>query len=261
MAPEALIESLAFTPPVPRDQLPDMFDLPSENPEDPGLPNLYHYLQPPLLDETFKVPMKAFTAGEMHVYYDPENPRRYRRPDWFAALGVEPMYEGHLRESFVVWQEGVRPFIIVELLSYSTMDEDLGTARPHPGDGLNKLEVYRDILRVPVYIVFDREEIRNTTALRLEAGSYRRIDCVFDDRVHLPVPEIGLTLVSWFGKYRGNLSYWLRWAATDGALIPTSEERAEQSERDLLEERAENRKREARLRALLHEAGIDPDKR
>ena len=36
--------------------LPTMYDLPSEDPEEPGLPDIFHGLQPQLLDETLWLP-------------------------------------------------------------------------------------------------------------------------------------------------------------------------------------------------------------
>jgi Uma2 family endonuclease len=36
----------------PREILPTMYDLPSEHPEEPGLPDEHHYLQPQLLSAT-----------------------------------------------------------------------------------------------------------------------------------------------------------------------------------------------------------------
>lgn len=38
----------------PKDVLPTMYDLPSEDPQEPGLPDQFHLLQPRLLDETFR---------------------------------------------------------------------------------------------------------------------------------------------------------------------------------------------------------------
>ena len=43
-------------PQSPKDYLPTMYDLPSENPEEPGLPDEFHLLQPRLLAETFLPP-------------------------------------------------------------------------------------------------------------------------------------------------------------------------------------------------------------
>ncbi|WP_445638784.1 hypothetical protein NSTC745_01228 [Nostoc sp. DSM 114161] len=37
----------------PKDVLPTMYDLPSEDPQEPGLPDRFHLLQPRLLNETF----------------------------------------------------------------------------------------------------------------------------------------------------------------------------------------------------------------
>lgn len=58
----------------PRETLPTMYDLPSEYPEEPGLPDEFHYRQPPLLSRTFFprncLPGLVFTAGDMNIYYD-----------------------------------------------------------------------------------------------------------------------------------------------------------------------------------------------
>ena len=40
----------------PKDVLPTMYDLPSEDPDEPGLPDQFHLLQPRLLNETFRPP-------------------------------------------------------------------------------------------------------------------------------------------------------------------------------------------------------------
>jgi len=40
----------------PRETLPTMYDLPSENQEESGLPDEFHDLQPELLRQTFRPP-------------------------------------------------------------------------------------------------------------------------------------------------------------------------------------------------------------
>ncbi len=45
-------------PEVERKRLPTMFDLPSNAPEDPGVPDIFHALHPQLLDETFVSPQR-----------------------------------------------------------------------------------------------------------------------------------------------------------------------------------------------------------
>jgi len=141
----------------------------------------------------------------------------------------------------VLWQEKVRPIVVIELLSFSTMDEDYGISDSRGSAHRTKLDIYRDMVQVPYYIVFDGEEVRNTMALHLEDGRYRRMTSVIDDVVRVPIPEIGLELRSWVGHYGGFEYCRLRWFTLDGVMIATHEEENE------------------RLRALLLAAGLDPN--
>lgn len=43
-------------PYAPKELLPTMYDLPSENPQEPGMPDVFHLMQPSLLTETFCPP-------------------------------------------------------------------------------------------------------------------------------------------------------------------------------------------------------------
>ncbi|MFG6099787.1 Uma2 family endonuclease [Leptothoe sp. ISB3NOV94-8A] len=106
----------------PRETLPTMYDLPSEFPEEPGLPDEFHDLQPQLLSRTLRLQDYAadnrFTGSNLNLYYDVQHPLWHKRPDWFLALDVPRLYDGHdLRRSYVVWQEGQAPTIVVEFLS------------------------------------------------------------------------------------------------------------------------------------------------
>jgi Uma2 family endonuclease len=80
-------------PPLPPGEtLPTMYDLPSENPEEPGLPDYFHFLQPLLLYLTFQPitwnPELVFSAADLNLYYNLEHPFWYKRPDWFGVVGV-----------------------------------------------------------------------------------------------------------------------------------------------------------------------------
>ena len=63
-----------YSPRPPRETLPTMYDLPSEDPEEPGLPDNFHDFQPQLLRETFcpphYQPEQFFIARDMNLYYD-----------------------------------------------------------------------------------------------------------------------------------------------------------------------------------------------
>ena len=56
----------------PRETLPTMYDLPSENPKEPGLPDEFHYPQPQLLSATLRLAQPAgqdiFSVGDMNLY-------------------------------------------------------------------------------------------------------------------------------------------------------------------------------------------------
>ena len=60
-------------PPLPPSQtLPTMYDLPSEDPGEPGVPDEFHIYQPQLLRETFAPPHysadEVFVASDLNLY-------------------------------------------------------------------------------------------------------------------------------------------------------------------------------------------------
>lgn len=213
----------------PQETLPTMYDLPSEDPEEPGLPDEYHYLQPQLLSATFwprdYASDQVFTTGDMNLYYDSRHLLWYKRPDWFAVLGVPRLYEQRdLRLSYVIWQEGVSPSVVVELLSPGTEEEDLGQTQRDHDRPPTKWEVYEQILRVPYYVVFDRytDVLR---AFTLTAGRYQELN-LSEPRVWMPTLNLGLGL--WQGQYGTINRQWLRWYDAQGNWITTEAEQERQ---------------------------------
>ncbi len=234
-----------------------MYDLPSEDPQEPGLPDDFHYYQPHLLQETFRPagypPELVYAAGDVNLYYDLAHPLWHKRPDWYAVLGVPRLYEGRdLRLSYVIWQEGVSPFVIVELLSPGTEKEDLGKA-PHAvaedeERPPSKWEVYEQILKVPYYVTYDRYQDR-MRAFVLEPGGYRALP---ESTRRVWMSEIALGIGIWEGVYRGIRHKWLRWYGEDGAWMPTEAEVERQRA-------ATERQRADRLADRLRVLGIDPE--
>ncbi len=233
--------------------LPTMYDLPSEEVGEPGLPDQFHPLQAELLRLTF-VPRtydrdRVFSAMDLNIYYDENHTRRYKRPDWFGVVGVPRLYaERELRLSYVIWQERVTPFIIVELLSPSTQAQDLGEVAADEDGKPTKWEVYEQILKVPYYAVYDREQDK-FRAFHLEGDRYRELELA-DKRLWLEELQLGLGL--WQGNYEGVDRLWLRFCDADNNWIPTPEERERQEKEQALQ-RAE------RLEAFLRANNIDPD--
>ncbi|MEH2297526.1 Uma2 family endonuclease [Nostoc sp.] len=230
----------------PKEVLPTMYDLPSEYPEDSGLPDEFHIFQPQLLRETFCPPNypaeEVFVATDLNLYYDLRHTLWYKRPDWFAAVGVSRLYEQqNLRLSYVIWQEGVAPFVVVELLSPGTEKEDLGQTLREISQPPTKWEVYERILRVPYYIVFDRYTDK-LQAFQLVADRYSELD-LSTPRVWMPGLEMGLGL--WQGSYQGIERLWLRWYDASGNWLSTPLERESE--------------RANRLAVQLRELGVNPD--
>ena len=246
---------------------PTMYDLPSEYPEEEGLPDEFHSFQPQLLGETLRLTTVAedqiFTGSDLNVYYDRRRPTLHKRPDWFAVAGVPRFYGGEdLRMSYVVWDEQVIPFVVVELLSPKTAKSDLGQVEREPDGTPTKWEVYEQILKVPTYVIFDRVNSQ-LRVFRLINGSYQE-QTVVDNRFWLTDMSIGLGV--WQGKFKGCPRAWIRWYDASGAWIATQVEQqtqlaeTERQQREVAEQIAdEERSRADRLAERLKELGIDPN--
>ena len=94
--------------------LPTMYDLPSEFPEESGLPDVFHDLQPPL--------PSASPPGKLEVY------ERYLQVPHYivCGLGVLPVKPLHLRQGKVVQGEGLH----LDVEGAGTM-EAIATPRRH----------------------------------------------------------------------------------------------------------------------------------
>ena len=269
----------------PRVTLPTMYDLPSENSEEPGLPDEYHALQPQLLTRTFRSPRfsddEIFTGSDLNLYYDSRHTQWHKRPDWFGVVGVSRFYEGkELRSSYVIWQEGVNPFVVVELLSPGTEKEDLGIyaaieseassnsegATPESSHGQSeppkefpprKWEVYEQILRVPYYVVFSRYTNR-LHFFQLAGGHYQEqpLDA---ENPRIWVSELELGLGIWQGTFEGVDRPWLRWVDAQGDWVLTDTEQARQETELALKQADRERQLREELLAKLRARGIDPD--
>ncbi|MBP0018862.1 MAG: Uma2 family endonuclease, partial [Cyanobacteria bacterium SBLK] len=225
-----------------------MYDLPSEEVGEPGLPDQYHPLQAELLRLTFQPSTypseRVFSAMDLNIYYDENNTRRYKRPDWFGVVGVSQFYEERdLRLSYAIWQEQVNPFIVVELLSPSTRSQDLGQVESDPDGNPTKWQVYEEILQVPYYVVYDRSE-ENFQVFQLENGRYQEL--VLEEN-RLWLAELGLGLGLWQGIYENVDRLWLRFYDAGGSWILTPTEWAEQEREraDREEQRADREEQRA----------------
>ncbi len=268
MATETIYVQYDEQPPSPKEVLPTMYDLPDEEEDQPGMPDIFHVWQARLLDETFRPPNyepeEIFTASDLNIYYNVHDFSQCKRPDWFAVVGLpKPGKKPEMRLSYVIWQEGIDPLIVVELLSPSTEKSDLGQALREAKSPPTKWEVYEHWLRVPYYVTFSRR----TDELRIFELTKTRYKELKDHQGRLWIEEAELGLGLWLGSYMNVERLWLRWYDRAGNWIPTPAEqerqRAEQERKEkeaalLKAEQALNKAQQ--LEAKLRELGIDPDR-
>jgi Uma2 family endonuclease len=124
---------------------------------------------------------QVYVSGNMFVYYVPGNRLRHVSPDVFVVFGV-PKHTTPERRRYLIWEEAKAPDVVIELTSESTREEDID----------DKLPIYRDLIGVREYFLFDPYEEHLDPPLqgyRLVEGQYQRIDAVAG---RLPSEVLGL---------------------------------------------------------------------
>ncbi|MEB3177705.1 MAG: Uma2 family endonuclease [Nostocaceae cyanobacterium] len=167
----------------------------------------------------------GYVGGNMFVYYSLAQVRNkdFKGPDFFAVLGV-PKGE---RKSWVVWEEGKAPDVVIELLSESTAAVDKN----------EKKLIYQNQMRVPEYFWYDPFNPNDWAGFSIQQRVYQPL--VPNERNQLISESLGLALQQWRGNYKGIDATWLRWGTLEGQLLPTPEEkerqRADRAESQLLQ--------------------------
>ena len=212
----AELEALGIEWPPTEDELPCDDGMPMETQR--------HALQMQLLIDPLRLfwadRTDAYVGGNMFIYFSLEQARHqdFRGPDFFAVLGV-PKRE---RKSWVVWQEGKGPDVVIELLSESTAAQDKG----------EKKDIYQDRLRVPEYFWFD-PFTAEWAGFTLRNRGYEPL--TEDGQGRLISQCLELALVRWDGVYQDVEARWLRWATLEGALLPTPQEVATETQQQAAE--------------------------
>jgi Uma2 family endonuclease len=166
------------------------------------------------LIETLKVryaddPM-AYVSGNILLYYEEGNKHVHVSPDVLVVLGIVK----RLRDYYLLWEEGKSPDCVIEVSSKSTKKNDLD----------KKFVLYRDVLKVPEYFLFDpRSEYLDPPLQghRRVRGKYVPVQPV-DGR--LPSEVLGVHLEKSGTELR-------LYDPTTGAWLPTAKE-ALQREKD-----------------------------
>jgi Uma2 family endonuclease len=232
--------------PVQFKRLPDHTDLPDS--DGAIVENFFEHPQGILLSDSIwpileaKHPDRHFAVGQNSgIYWKMTDPPLdgCKAPDWFYVPDVPPTLEGRRRRSYVMWQEIIAPLLLLEVVSGDGSEERDRT--PYKG----KFWVYERAVRPGYYGIWD--PVRGLREMYRFIGS-RFVRMEPNERMHYPVPELGVELGLWHAKYRMFELDWMRFYDAEGRLLPTGSERAEQE-----------RQRADRLAAKLRALGIEPN--
>jgi len=228
-----------------QDDLPSCDGVPMETERHKKQMDLLVYSLDPWLGE------RGYVGGNMFVYYSPKQVKNedFKGPDVFVTLGLG----NRERKSWVIWQEGKSPDVVIELLSESTAKKDKTT----------KKDVYQNQLKVAEYFWFDPFNPTDFHGFRMTGRVYQELplknDCFTSQ-------SLGLKLLLWHGLYKNIETTWLRWATLDSDLLLLPQEieaqRADAESRRAEQERQQKeqaQERAERLAQILREHGIDPE--
>ena len=133
------------------------------------------------LGDHFTAEPNVYVCGNMLLYYVEGDPRKHISPDVLVTVGIPKL---PFRDYYLVWKEGKAPDFVVEITSKSTRHEDMK----------KKMELYREVLKVSEYFLFDPTEDYLDPPLqgfRLVRGKYVSIKPVAG---RLPSRIVGLHL-------------------------------------------------------------------
>ena len=95
-----------------------------------------------MLKRHFAHNTRVAVLPDMFLFYEENDPRKVVCPDVFVTLNVPA---NPWRRTFKLWEEGKGPELVIEITSKKTRKEDLQ----------KKFILYRDVLRVREYFLFD----------------------------------------------------------------------------------------------------------
>jgi Uma2 family endonuclease len=93
------------------------------------------------IQDWFSADPLTYVSGNLLIFYEPGNKRKHVAPDVFAVHGVPK----RKRLYYLMWEEGKGPDAVIEVTSKTTRREDMN----------KKFKLYRDVLRVQEYMMYD----------------------------------------------------------------------------------------------------------
>ncbi|OUL34541.1 Uma2 family endonuclease [Nostoc sp. 106C] len=174
-----------------------------------------------------------FTGQHCPIYWRSDPPERDAvTPSWFYVPNVPPIFNGHIRQFYMLWQESIAPLIVLEFVTGD------GTAERDKTPRKGKFWIYEQVLNSAFYGIYEVDKA-SIEVYELIHGQYQPMSA--NERSHYSITPLGVELGIWQGEYQNMELPWLRWWDEQGNLLLTGEERAE------------------RLTAQLRSLGIEPE--
>ena len=199
---------------------------------------LYSSWTPPIEEGIEENPRNFLAAVNVGVFFSVNEYPLV--PDMFLSLDIEinPERLAEEQRSYFVWEFGKVPEVVVEIVSNRKGNELTSKLRTYSRWG------------VTYYVVFDPMQELGETILQIYELGFGKRFRLRDDFV---LPEVGLSLKIWRGRFENVEDDWIRWCDAEGNLILSGVERAE-----IETERAEfEHQRAERMAEKLRELGID----
>jgi Putative restriction endonuclease len=182
-------------------------------------------------------------APNMGICATMDNKTVIKAPDLFYVRNVQPLPAPEVRRIYTPNLEvkDEIPAIVMEFLGATQGDEYSAKPTYPPG----KWFFYEQILRVPIYALFDLQG--RLIVYQLNSSGYYKLQQP-DANNRYWIEGVGLFLGVWHGTKAERTGYWLRWWDESGEMLLWG---AEMVERE--------RQRGDRLSAQLRAAGIEPE--
>ncbi len=123
---------------------------------------------------------QVYVTGNLLLFYEQGNRRKHVSPDCMVVFGAEMLP----RDYYLLWAEGRNPNAVIEVTSKTTRREDLKT----------KMALYRDVIRVNEYFLFDPTQdylVPRLQGYKLSSGAYAPIEMLNN---RLPSQQLSLEL-------------------------------------------------------------------
>ena len=222
-------------------------DLPSEvYPMENSLHSLQIRLLINILEAYWEDRSDIFIGDNLTIYFSLEQTKKhdFRGPDIFIVKNTSPRQ----RNSWVIWEEGKFPNVIIELLSPETAANDRGV----------KKDTYEQRFQTPEYFWFD-PETGEFAGFRLEGEHY----------VEIQPNEQGWRWSQELELYLGVHQSLLRYFTAGGEMVPapleSSKQLSQRANAEAQRANAEAQRADAatrlaeQLAAKLRALGIDPN--